>query len=67
MKLTKFFISKTKQIYAITLTVPESAFEINAMLPWIPSKVLVTSAVICKQRFLHENEILQYYLHILRI
>ena len=61
MKLTKFFISKTKQIYAITLTVPESAFEINAMLPWIPSKVLVTSAVICKQRFLHENEILQYY------
>ena len=61
MKLTKFFISKTKQIYVITLTVPESAFEIKVMLPWILSKVLVTSAVICKQRFLHENEILQYY------
>ena len=58
MKLTKFFISKTKQIYAIALTVPESAFEIKAMLPWILSKVLVTSAVICKQRFSHENEIL---------
>ena len=32
MKLTIFFISKTKQFYAKTLTVPESAFEIKAML-----------------------------------
>ena len=33
MKLTTFFVSKTKQIYTKTLTVPESAFEIKAMLP----------------------------------
>ena len=32
MKLTIFFISKTKQFYAKTLTVPESAFETKAML-----------------------------------
>ena len=32
MKLT-FFISKTKQIYAKKLTVPENTFKIKAMLP----------------------------------
>ena len=32
MKLA-FFISKTKQIYAKTLTVPGSTFQIKAMLP----------------------------------
>ena len=26
------------------------------MLPWILFEILLTSAVICKQRFLHENE-----------
>ena len=30
------------------------------MLPWILFEILLTSAVICKQRFLHENEIVQY-------
>ena len=60
MKLTTFFISKTKQIYAKTLTIPESAFEIKTMLPWIIFEILLTSAVICKQRVLHENETVQY-------
>ena len=60
MKLTAFFISKTKQIYAKILTVPESTFKIKAMLPWILFEMLLTSAVICKQRYLHENEIVQY-------
>ena len=53
MKLT-FFISRTKQIYEKTLTAPESKFKI---------KTLLTSAVICKQRLLHENEIVQYLLN----
>ena len=35
MKLTTFFISKTKQIYAKILTALEIVFEIKAMLPWI--------------------------------
>ena len=30
------------------------------MLPWILFEILLMSAVICKQRFLHENEIVQY-------
>ena len=60
MKLTTFFISKTKQIYAEILTVPESIFQIKAMLPRILFEILITSAVICKERLLHENEIVQY-------
>ena len=60
MKLTTFFISKTKQIYTKTFTVPERAFEIKAMLPWILFKILFTSAFICKQRLLHVNDIVQY-------
>ena len=46
MKLTTFFISKTKQIYAKTLTVPESTLKIKAILPWILFEILLTSAVI---------------------
>ena len=30
------------------------------MLPWILFEILLTSASICKQMFLHENEIVQY-------
>ena len=60
MRLTTFFVSKTKQIYAKTLVVPQITFKIRAMLPWIIFEILLTSAVICKQIFLHENEIVQY-------
>ena len=60
MKLTAFFISKTKHIHVKTLTVSESTFKIKTMLPWILFKILPTSAVVCKQRFLHENKIVQY-------
>ena len=60
MKIATFFISKNKQIYAKILTVPENTFKIKAMLPWIFLKISLTLAVIYKQRFLHENEIVQY-------
>ena len=60
MKLTTFFISKAKQIYATILTVPESVFKIKTMLHWILFEILRTSTVICKQGFLHENEFVQY-------
>ena len=55
MKLITFFISRTKQIYAKTLTVSESAFKMKVMSPWTLFELLLTSAVICKQRLLHEN------------
>ena len=57
MKLT-FYISRTKQIYAKTLTVSESKFK--AMSPSVLFEILLTSAVICKERILHKNEIVQY-------
>ena len=57
MKQTIFFISKTKQIYAKTLTVPEITSKIKAMLPLILLETLFTSVVICKQKFSHEIEI----------
>ena len=60
MKLTTFFISKTKQIYVKILPVPKSTFKIKVMLPWTFFEILLTSAAICKQRFLHENEIGQF-------
>ena len=60
MKLTMFFISKTEPIYATTLTVPYSTFKMKGILPRILFGILLTSAVIRKQRFLHENEIVQY-------
>ena len=60
MKLTTFFISRTKQIYAKTLTISENTFKIKTMSPWALLEILLTSAIICKQRFLHENEIVQY-------
>ena len=60
MKLTTFFISKAKQIYAKILTVPENKLEIKAMLTWILFKILLTLAVISKQKFLHEKETVQY-------
>ena len=60
MKLTTSFISKTKQIYTKILTFSKSTFKIKKMLAWILFGILLTSAVICKQKFLHENEIVQY-------
>ena len=51
MKLTK-----TKQIYALTLTVPKSAFEIKTILSWILSEILVTSVVKTKMRFTRKQD-----------
>ena len=60
MKLATDFISKTKQIYTKALTLPERTFKIKTMLTWILFGILLMSAVICKQRFLHKNETVQY-------
>ena len=60
MKLTTFYISETKQKYAKTLTVPESMFRIKVMLPLTLSEIVLNLAVICKKKFLHKNEIVQY-------
>ena len=40
--------------------VSERNFKAEAMSPWALSEILLTSAVICKQRLQHENESVQY-------
>ena len=60
MKLATFFVSKTKQIYTKTLAVPGSVFKIKAILACTLFEIVLTSAVICKQRFLRKNEIMKY-------
>ena len=60
MKLTTFFISRTERIDIKTINISESTFKIKEISTWTLFKILLTSAVICKQRLLHENEIVQY-------
>ena len=60
MKVTTFFISRIKQNYTKYLTASESALKINIILGWILYEILLMSAVICKQRLLYKNEIVQY-------
>ena len=59
MKLTIFFISRTKQICAKTLAVSESPFKLKTMWSWTLSEILFASAVICKQRLLSGNRTVQ--------
>ena len=61
MNLTTYFISKTKQIYTKTFNVSESTFKIKAMLLGSLFEILITSAVICKERLLQEDKIVQYF------
>ena len=55
-----FLISKTRQIYAKSLSIPESTLKMKVMAGWTLSKSLLTSAAICKERLLHENKIMKY-------
>ena len=58
MKLAKFFISSTRHIFTKLLSVSESSTKGSVKLGTFPN--LLTLAVICKQRRLHGNEIVQY-------
>lgn len=60
MKVATFFISRTKQNYKTFLTASESTLKINIIIVWTPFEILVTSAVICKQKLLHKKEIVLY-------
>ena len=55
-----FFILGAEQIYAKTLTIFQKTLKIKAMSRWTLFKVLLTSAVIYKQKIWLENEIVQY-------
>ena len=62
MKLTTFFISRTKQIYTKTSAFSESAFKMKIMSAWTLELLLMSvwSVVIFKQSFLDQNKIVQY-------
>ena len=60
MKLAIFFLSSTRHIFTNLLAVSESSRKIQVKLHWTLSLILLTSAVICKQRLLDESEIVQY-------
>ena len=60
MKLAMFFISSTRLIFRKLISVSESFIKSKVTLHWAPFLILLTSAVICKQRLLHGSEIFQY-------
>ena len=60
MKLATSFISSTRRIFTKLLSVSESLIKIKVRLHQPLFLILLTSAVICKQRLLYGNEILRY-------
>ena len=60
MKLTTFFISTAWQILTKLLAVYESPTKLKVRLHWALLLTLLISAVVCKQRLLYGNDIVQY-------
>ena len=56
-----FFISAARHIFTKLLAVSEISVKVKVRLRGALFVTLLTSAVICKQRFLHGNEIVQYF------
>ena len=59
MKLAMFFLSSTKLIFTKLLSFSESSIKIKVRLT-LGTFPNFTSAVICKQRLLYGNEIMQF-------
>ena len=59
MKLTIFFISRTKKIHTNTSIVSKRTFKIKTMPRWTILEVSLTSAVIYKEKLQWENNIVQ--------
>ena len=57
MKLATFFISSTKRIFTKLLSVSERSIKIKVRSHWALFLILLTLAVICRQRLLHGSEI----------
>ena len=58
-KLTTFFNGKTKAIYLNPLIVYERKLKIRVTSPLAYFQIMLMSAVIYKQRLMHEKEIVQ--------
>lgn len=53
MRITTFFILRTKQIYSKLLTISGSTLKIKIMLQGTPIETMFMYAAICKQSLLH--------------
>ena len=60
MKLATFLTSSTGLVFTKLLGISESSIIITVRLHWALFLILLSSAVICKQRLLHGIEIVQY-------
>ena len=60
MNIATFFISKSRSIFTKLLAVSERSIKMKNKLYGILLVILLTSAIICKQRLFHGNEIVQY-------
>ena len=58
---TNIFISRTKQNYTKPLTISERASKIKVILPSTLFRILPMSAVICKQKLLHETRLYNFF------
>ena len=55
-----FFLSRTRQMYPKASVISESTLKVTAISVWALTEILLTAEFICKQGFMHENDILQY-------
>ena len=60
MKLTTFIFPRIRRIFTKLSAVSQSSIKIKVRSIWILLVILLTLAVIYKQRLLHGNEIVQY-------
>ena len=60
-ELAMLLISESRRIFTKLLAVSESLIKTKVKLLWTFSVILLTSAVICKERPFHGNEIVQYF------
>ena len=60
MKIGTFFILSTRHIFTKLVTVSESSIKIEVRSDLALFVILLISAVICKQKLLDRNEIVQY-------
>ena len=60
MKIATLFLAKTIESYVKWMLDSEKTFKIKGRLPWTVLEILLTSAIICIEKVLHGNEIVQH-------
>ena len=63
LELTTFIISTLRDIYTKLLTFSKRSAKEKVISRWVILVILLTSAVICKQRLVHGNDTVKYFQH----